>query len=63
MERRARERKAKLAAMAAIGSRNKLLPAKRVFALGVGHVRRQGLTVGSKSDEPGVAHEVTVPLG
>jgi DNA-binding Lrp family transcriptional regulator len=29
----------------------KLMPAKRLFALGVGHVRRRGLEVGSKSDE------------
>ena len=29
----------------------KLLPAKRLFALGVGHVRRKGLEPGSKSDE------------
>ena len=29
----------------------KLMPAKRVFALGVGHVRRRGMEPGSKSDE------------
>src|SRR5581483_9237296 len=29
----------------------KLLPAKRLFALGVGHVRRRGMEPGSKSDE------------
>jgi DNA-binding Lrp family transcriptional regulator len=29
----------------------KLMPAKRLFALGVGHVRRHGLEVGSKSEE------------
>jgi DNA-binding Lrp family transcriptional regulator len=29
----------------------KLMPAKRLFALGVGHVRRRGLEPGSKSDE------------
>ena len=29
----------------------KLMPAKRLFALGVGHVRRRGLEIGSKSDE------------
>ena len=28
----------------------KLMPAKRVFALGVGHVRRRGMEPGSKSD-------------
>jgi DNA-binding Lrp family transcriptional regulator len=29
-----------------------IMPAKRLFALGVGHVRRRGMTPGSKSDEP-----------
>ena len=29
----------------------KMMPAKRLFALGVGHVRRRGLEPGSKSDE------------
>jgi len=29
-----------------------LLPAKKLFALGVGHVRRRGMEPGSKSDEP-----------
>ncbi|BCM89781.1 hypothetical protein IAD21_01628 [Abditibacteriota bacterium] len=31
----------------------KLMPAKRLFALGVGHVRRRVLEPGAKSDEPG----------
>ncbi len=31
----------------------KLLPAKRLFALGVGHVRRRGVEPGAKTDEPG----------
>lgn len=30
----------------------RLMPAKRLFALGVGHIRRQGTPVGSMSDEP-----------
>src|SRR5207253_2708173 len=30
----------------------KLLPAHRLFALGVGHVRRKGMAPGSKSEEP-----------
>ncbi len=34
-----------------------LLPAKRLFALGVGHVRRRGMEPGSKAEEPA---EVTV---
>ena len=31
----------------------KLLPAKRLFALGVGHVRRKDLQPGDRTDEPG----------
>jgi DNA-binding Lrp family transcriptional regulator len=31
----------------------KLLPAKRLFALGVGHVRRRGVEPGARTDEPG----------
>ena len=30
----------------------RVMPAKRIFALGVGHVRRKGMEPGSKSDEP-----------
>jgi len=30
----------------------RLMPAKRLFALGVGHIRRRGLTIGSMADEP-----------
>ena len=29
------------------------MPAKRLFALGVGHVRRKGMEPGAQSDEPG----------
>ena len=31
----------------------RIMPAKRLFALGVGHVRRRGMTPGSRSEEPG----------
>jgi DNA-binding Lrp family transcriptional regulator len=31
----------------------RVMPAKRLFALGVGHVRRRGVEPGSRSDEPG----------
>ena len=31
----------------------RIMPAKRLFALGVGHVRRRGMPPGSRSDEPG----------
>lgn len=36
-----------------------LLPAKRLFALGVGHIRRRGMEPGSKADVPAEATEVT----
>ncbi len=38
----------------------KLLPAKKLFALGVGHVRRRGLEPGSRTDEPGRVLDTTV---
>lgn len=31
----------------------RVMPAKRLFALGVGHLRRRGMEPGSRSDEPG----------
>jgi hypothetical protein len=31
----------------------RIMPANRLFALGVGHVRRRGMEPGSKTDEPG----------
>ena len=37
----------------------RLMPAKRLFALGVGHVRRRGMEPGSKADVPAEATEVT----
>ena len=38
----------------------RLMPAKRLFALGVGHVRRRGMEPGSRSDEPGAVLDTTV---
>jgi DNA-binding Lrp family transcriptional regulator len=38
----------------------KLMPAKRIFALGVGHVRRKTIEVGSMSPEPAEAKDTTV---
>lgn len=38
----------------------RIMPAKRLFALGVGHVRRRGMEPGSKSDEPGQVIDVEV---
>ena len=38
----------------------RLMPAKRLFALGVGHVRRRGLEPGSKSDELADAIDVEI---
>ena len=37
-----------------------LMPAKKLFSLGVGHVRRRGLEPGSRSDEPGAVHDTAV---
>src|SRR5213593_4837608 len=37
-----------------------LLPAKRLFALGVGHVRRRGMEPGSKADAPADVTDVAV---
>lgn len=37
-----------------------LLPAKKLFALGVGHVRRRDLEPGARTDEPGRAMDVSV---
>lgn len=38
----------------------KLLPAKKLFALGVGHVRRRGMEPGSKSDELAVVQDTNI---
>jgi hypothetical protein len=38
----------------------KLMPAKRLFALGVGHVRRRGMEPGSKSDELAEVHDTNI---
>src|SRR6266850_3817946 len=37
----------------------RLMPAKRLFALGVGHTRRRGLEPGSKADVPAEVTDVT----
>jgi DNA-binding Lrp family transcriptional regulator len=38
----------------------KAMPAKRLFALGVGHVRRKGIEPGSRSEEPGRVIDTTI---
>lgn len=38
----------------------RIMPAKRLFALGVGHVRRRGMPPGSRADGPAEAVEVSV---
>jgi hypothetical protein len=38
----------------------RIMPARRLFALGVGHVRRQTIPPGSKIDEPGQVIDTTV---
>lgn len=46
------ERHCALLAARTGAERFRLMPAKRLFVLGVGHVRRQGMPPGSKSDVP-----------
>jgi DNA-binding Lrp family transcriptional regulator len=38
----------------------RLMPARRLFALGVGHVRRRGMEPGSKSEEPAQVLDTTI---
>jgi len=38
----------------------RIMPAKRLFALGVGHVRRRGMEPGSKTDEPGAVLDTNI---
>ena len=38
----------------------RLMPANKLFTLGVGHVRRRGLEPGSKTDQPGQAIDTTI---
>jgi hypothetical protein len=38
----------------------RMMPAKRLFALGVGHTRRKGMEPGSKADEPAIPVEVSI---
>ena len=50
----------RLPALKADAPRYLFNPAKRLFALGVGHVRRRGLEPGSKADLPAEVTEITV---
>jgi DNA-binding Lrp family transcriptional regulator len=38
----------------------RVMPAKRLFALGVGHVRRRGMEPGSRSEEPGRVFDTNI---
>lgn len=38
----------------------RIMPAKKLFALGVGHVRRRGVEPGSRTDEPGVVIDTNI---
>ncbi len=38
----------------------RIMPAKRLFALGVGHVRRKGMEPGSRSDAPGAVLDTKI---
>jgi len=42
------------------GDHFRLMPAKRLFALGVGHVRRRGMPPGSRANQPAEAMEVAI---
>ena len=42
------------------GEHFRLMPAKRLFALGVGHMRRRGMEIGSKADVPAEVMDVNV---
>jgi hypothetical protein len=42
------------------GQHFRVMPAKRLFALGVGHMRRRGMEPGSKADVPAEATEVAI---
>jgi hypothetical protein len=42
------------------GEHFRLMPAKRLFALGVGHVRRRGMEIGSKAEVPAEVMDVNV---
>ena len=47
--------------LARVGAESfRLMPAKRLFALGVGHVRRRGMPPGSRSEEPGAVLDTTI---
>ncbi len=38
----------------------RIMPARRLFALGVGHVRRKGMEPGSRTDEPGAVLDTSI---
>jgi hypothetical protein len=38
----------------------RMMPAKRLFALGVGHVRRRGMAPGGKTDEQGIVIDTNI---
>lgn len=38
----------------------RVMPARRLFALGVGHVRRRGMEPGSRTDEPGTVLDTNI---
>jgi DNA-binding Lrp family transcriptional regulator len=38
----------------------RIMPAKRLFALGVGHVRRKGMEPGARTDEPGAVLDTNI---
>jgi DNA-binding Lrp family transcriptional regulator len=55
-----RQRHCELLASRIGASAFRIMPAKRLFALGVGHVRRRGMEPGSRTDEPGQVIDTNV---
>ena len=46
---------------AKVGAKSfRIMPAKKIFALGVGHVRRKDMEPGARSEEPGKVNDVAV---
>lgn len=54
------ERHCEFLASAVGASAYRVMPAKRLFTLGVGHVRRRGMEPGSRSDEPGLVMDTNI---
>ncbi len=56
------ERHASFLAAQVGAERYRLMPAKRLFTLGVGHTRRRGLEPGSRTEEPGAVLDTEIVM-